>query len=109
MSSYFAVNMTKRSFISTNGFSLASKALEEVASCYSSKIGQEIEKSKFLLTKALKYLFFTLLSDILTEYSWLSYIIVIAIPIYVCATSSLPIAAGLMLSGVSTLELRLYF
>jgi len=43
------------------------------------------------------------LSDILVEYSWLSYIIVIAIavPMYVCATSSLPIAAGLMLGGVS--------
>ena len=43
------------------------------------------------------------ISDILKEYSWLSYliVIVIAIPMYVCATASLPIAAGLMLSGVS--------
>jgi len=43
------------------------------------------------------------LSEILIEYSWLSYIIVIAIavPMYVCATASLPIAAGLMLGGVS--------
>ncbi len=43
------------------------------------------------------------LSEILIEYSWLSYIIVIAIavPMYVCATASLPIAAGLMLAGVS--------
>ena len=43
------------------------------------------------------------LSDILMEYSWLSYVIVIiiAVPMYVCATASLPIAAGLMLSGVS--------
>ena len=43
------------------------------------------------------------LSDVLKEYSWLSYIIVIliAVPMYVCATASLPIAAGLMLSGVS--------
>ncbi|SFV53676.1 Transporter [hydrothermal vent metagenome] len=43
------------------------------------------------------------LSAILLEYSWLSYIIVIAIavPMYVCATASLPIAAGLMLAGVS--------
>jgi len=43
------------------------------------------------------------LSDILKEYSWLSYVIVIiiAVPMYVCATASLPIAAGLMLSGVS--------
>jgi len=43
------------------------------------------------------------LSEILVTYNWLSYIIVIAIavPMYVCATASLPIAAGLMLSGVS--------
>jgi hypothetical protein len=43
------------------------------------------------------------LSDILIEYSWLSYIIVIiiAVPMYVCATASLPIAGGLMLAGVS--------
>jgi uncharacterized membrane protein YraQ (UPF0718 family) len=43
------------------------------------------------------------LSDILMQYNWLSYLIVIAIavPMYVCATASLPIAAALMLSGVS--------
>ena len=43
------------------------------------------------------------LSEILLEYAWLSYfiVIIIAVPMYVCATASLPIAAGLMLSGVS--------
>ena len=43
------------------------------------------------------------LNEILVEYAWLSYVIVIiiAVPMYVCATASLPIAAGLMLSGVS--------
>ncbi|HHS92245.1 MAG TPA: permease, partial [Campylobacterales bacterium] len=43
------------------------------------------------------------LSEILVEYALLSYIIVIliAVPMYVCATASLPIAAGLILSGVS--------
>jgi len=43
------------------------------------------------------------LSAILLEYSWLSYIIVIiiAVPMYVCATASLPIAAGLVLAGVA--------
>ena len=43
------------------------------------------------------------LSEILVKYNWLSYIIVliIAVPMYVCATASLPIAAGLMLAGVS--------
>jgi len=43
------------------------------------------------------------LSDILLEYSWLSYVIaiIVAVPMYVCATASLPIAAGLILAGVS--------
>jgi len=43
------------------------------------------------------------LSDFLTQYAWLAYLIaiVIAVPLYVCATASLPIAAALMLSGVS--------
>lgn len=43
------------------------------------------------------------LSEILKEYTLLSYLIVIiiAVPMYVCATASLPIAAGLILSGVS--------
>lgn len=43
------------------------------------------------------------LSEILITYHWLSYLIVvlIAVPMYVCATASLPIAAGLMLAGVS--------
>jgi len=90
--------------------------------------GESEEKKDFSLTAAIKYAFVTLLgdiakplfwglllgalitvaipenlSDILKEYSWLSYLIVIiiAVPMYVCATASLPIAAGLMLSGVS--------
>ena len=89
---------------------------------------EEVLKSKFSLTKAVSYAFGRLLKDIasplfiglilgaiitvaipqnlstiLLEYSWISYIIVIAIaiPMYVCATASLPIAAGLMLAGVS--------
>ena len=43
------------------------------------------------------------LAQLLKDYSWLSYLVVIAIavPMYVCATASLPIAAGFMLSGVS--------
>lgn len=86
------------------------------------------EKKAFSFSAAMKYAFVTLLGDIakplfwglllgalitvaipenlseiLKEYSWLSYLIVIiiAVPMYVCATASLPIAAGLMLSGVS--------
>jgi uncharacterized membrane protein YraQ (UPF0718 family) len=43
------------------------------------------------------------LSALLNKYHFISYILVliIAIPMYVCATASLPIAASLMLSGVS--------
>ena len=86
------------------------------------------EKRKFSFIAALKYAFVTLLGDIakplfwglllgalitvaipdnlaelLKDKAWLSYLIVIiiAVPMYVCATASLPIAAGLMLSGVS--------
>jgi len=88
----------------------------------------DIKKKKFSLKKVFTYAFGTLikdiasplfiglllgaiitvaipqnLSEVLVKYSWLSYIIVIAIaiPMYVCATASLPIAAGLMLAGVS--------
>jgi uncharacterized membrane protein YraQ (UPF0718 family) len=86
------------------------------------------EKKKFSFKKAMNYSFITLfgdiakplfwglllgalitiaipqnLSNILSEYYWFSYLIAIsiAVPMYVCATASLPIAAGLMLSGVS--------
>ncbi|PHS37131.1 MAG: hypothetical protein COB07_11295 [Sulfurovum sp.] len=85
-------------------------------------------KKKFSFRAAMQYAFGTLLGDIakplfwglllgalitvaipenlaelLKDNSWLSYaiVIVIAVPMYVCATASLPIAAGLMLSGVS--------
>ena len=96
---------------------------------FSMNIPKSKEKSKtFSFRAAIKYAFVTLLGDIakplfwglllgalitvaipnnlshlLKEYSWLSYVIVIliAVPMYVCATASLPIAAGLMLSGVS--------
>jgi len=102
-------------------------SLKEASCCNSSCCDSE-KKSGFSLTAALKYAFITLLGDIakplfwglligaiitvtipdnlseiLQTYNWLSYLIVIAIavPMYVCATASLPIAAGLMLSGVS--------
>lgn len=101
---------------------------EEASCCSSAASCCAVEEKKFWFSSALHYAFVTLLgdiakplvwglivgalitvaipqsiSDILTEYSWFSYIIVIAIavPMYVCATASLPIAAGLMLSGVS--------
>ena len=112
-------------------FSMATEKKEEVScgtgtgSCCSSS---KEEKKPFSFTAAMKYAFITLLGDIakpllwglllgalitvaipenlaelLKDNTWLSYLIVIAIavPMYVCATASLPIAAGLMLSGVS--------
>ncbi len=105
--------------------------VQEVKSCCSSKQSCSVEKEKeksFSMLNAIKYSFGTLLgdiakplfwglvigalitiaipqnlSDILVEYAWFSYLIAIAIavPMYVCATASLPIAAALMLSGVS--------
>jgi uncharacterized membrane protein YraQ (UPF0718 family) len=107
-------------------FSLQKK--EEESCCSTAGSCCATEEKSFWLTSALRYAFITLLGDIakpliwglllgalitvaipqsisaiLIEYSWVSYIIVIAIavPMYVCATASLPIAAGLMLSGVS--------
>ncbi|GIT97676.1 SO_0444 family Cu/Zn efflux transporter [Sulfurovum sp. TSL1] len=107
-------------------FSLQKK--EEASCCSTDASCCATEAKSFWLAGALRYAFITLLgdiakpliwglllgalitvaipqsiSDMLIEYSWLSYLIVIAIavPMYVCATASLPIAAGLMLSGVS--------
>lgn len=101
---------------------------EEDSCCSSAACSQSEEKGKFSFVKAMKYAFGTLLSDIasalliglllgafitvaipsnlseiLIDYSWLSYVIAIciAVPMYVCATASLPVAAGLMLAGVS--------
>ncbi len=86
------------------------------------------DKKKFSFVAGIKYAFGTLFSDIakplfwgliigaiitiaipdnlaelLSDNSWFSYLLAIsiAVPMYVCATASLPIAAGLMLSGVS--------
>ncbi|WP_373071788.1 SO_0444 family Cu/Zn efflux transporter [Sulfurimonas sp.] len=109
----------------TNFASKQEESCESGGSCCSSN---KEEKAKFSFSKAMKYAFVTLLgdiakplflglvigalitiaipqnlSDILTEYSWVSYMLVIAVavPMYVCATASLPIAAAFMLSGVS--------
>ncbi len=119
--------------ISTNIFvkdNAKFQVVEEVGSCCSSNscCDSEPKKKSFSFKRALDYGFVTLLGDIasalfwgliigalitvlipsnlseiLTQYSYLSYLIVIAIavPMYVCATASLPIAAGLMLAGVS--------
>ena len=108
----------------TLGITLIFKKKEAVSCCSADTVA----KKSFSLARAFKYAFGTLLGDIakplfwglilgalitiaipsnlseiLIEYSWLSYliVIVIAVPMYVCATASLPIAAGLMLSGVS--------
>ncbi len=113
------------------GFSMAapvSQKTETESCCSGGSCCESDAKQKFSFSKALKYAFITLLGDIakplfwglilgavitaaipenlstlLIEYSWISYLIVIiiAVPMYVCATASLPIAAALMLSGVS--------
>jgi uncharacterized membrane protein YraQ (UPF0718 family) len=117
----FANNL-KPSNSPMNSFSTKPKNLK-----FGTTTQQPIKKS-FSLKKALNYSFVSLLgdiakplfwglilgaaittmipqnlSDILTQYTWISYILAIsiAIPMYVCATASLPIAAALMLSGVS--------
>ena len=110
-------------------FVSVAKKEEDGSCCSGSSCCESATPSKrFSLKKALRYAFITLLGDIakplfwgliigalitvsipqnlseiLVTYGWLSYLIVIAIavPMYVCATASLPIAAGLMLSGVS--------
>ena len=88
----------------------------------------EKREKKFSFAEAMRYGFVTLMGDIakplfyglligaaitvaipqnlgewLSGYTWLGYLLVIAIavPMYVCATASLPIAASLVLSGVS--------
>lgn len=105
-------------------------ALADVQSCcnQSGCCENKIIKKRFSIINALKYAFIILLSDIakplffglilgaiiasiipdsleeiLKSHYWLSYVIaiLIGIPMYVCATASLPIAAALMLSGVS--------
>ena len=115
----------------TTGVSMTADSLikEEVDICSSDGSCCDTEERKnFSIGAALRYAFVTLLGDIakplfwgliigaaitaaipenlselLMEYTWLSYLIVIAIavPMYICATASLPIAAALMLSGVS--------
>uniref|UniRef100_UPI003F617AA2 SO_0444 family Cu/Zn efflux transporter n=1 Tax=Sulfonitrofixus jiaomeiensis TaxID=3131938 RepID=UPI003F617AA2 len=113
------------------GFSMTplhAKTDEAGSCCSGGSCCESTQKRGFSLRAALHYAFITLLGDIakplfwglligalitvaipenlsaiLVEYAWLSYLIVIAIavPMYVCATASLPIAAALMLSGVS--------
>ncbi len=116
----------------TQSFAIMTEEAESSCSGSSCCDDEQVDKEKslrnFSMRKALRYAFVTLLGDIarplfwgliigalitvlipqnlseiLVEYSWLSYLIVIAIavPMYVCATASLPIAAALMLSGVS--------
>lgn len=105
------------------------KKVEEESNCSCSSCGCETKKKKiFSITSALKYGFITLLADIakplfwglvigalitvlmpkdlsifLNEYPVLSYVIAVAValPMYVCATASLPIAAALVLNGVN--------
>ena len=108
-------------------FSIQSET-PQTDSCCSSSCGCEEKPQKFSFAAAMKYGFVTLLGDIakplfwgliigaaitaavpedlsgiLTDYPWLGYLIVVAIavPMYVCATASLPIAASLIIAGVA--------
>lgn len=101
---------------------------EHSSCCSNSSCSSEPKHKNFSLFSAIKYAYVTIFEDIskalflglllgalitiaipqnlsnfLIEYSWASYLIAItiAVPMYVCATASLPIAAALMLSGVS--------
>ncbi|HEY9190301.1 MAG TPA: SO_0444 family Cu/Zn efflux transporter [Sulfurovum sp.] len=123
-----AFSAVKASTAFSPAFSMQKKEETGESCCSTAASCCATEAKSFWLTSALRYAFVTLLGDIakpllwgliigalitvaipqsfseiLIEYSWLSYLIVIAIavPMYVCATASLPIAAGLMLSGVS--------
>lgn len=99
------------------------------SNCYTNKTPDDSnDKKNFNLKNIIFYAFGTLLQDIakplfiglllgalisvaipqnlnaiLVEHQWFSYLLalLIATPMYVCATASLPIAAGLMIAGVS--------
>jgi uncharacterized membrane protein YraQ (UPF0718 family) len=115
---------------STSTFSMHAPRQETSSETGEGSTDTAVDKAKqgFSLPAVLRYAFVTLLGDIakpllwglllgalitvaipedlaalLQDHTWLSYliVIVIAVPMYVCATASLPIAAGLMLSGVS--------
>lgn len=102
----------------TNSMWSTTKPLEEIVP----------PKKKFSFTRAMRYAFVTLfmdiakplffgllvgalitvampqnLSDILMANAWIAYLVAIgaAVPMYVCATASLPIAAALMLAGAT--------
>ena len=108
---------------SKTGFSATTPKAQETDSCCSNT-----KKERFSMKKVFTYSFGTLLKDIakplfyglilgaiitiaipqnlseiLMDNNWMSYLIAIAIavPLYVCATASLPIAAALIIAGVS--------
>lgn len=122
----------KSVFINEQKFSLAHNVKQKTfgVKSFSQAVQKPVQKSKFSIQRAVQYGFITLLgdiakplffglligalisvaipqslSDILIRYSWFSYLLsmAIAVPMYVCATASLPIAASLMLSGVGSI------
>ena len=125
-----AFSISSSSTSSSSALFSATKPQESCGTGQGSCCGTSSNSSQksFSFVAALRYAFVTLLGDIakplfwglllgalitvaipanlaelLKDSTWLSYVvvIVIAVPMYVCATASLPIAAGLMLSGVS--------
>jgi len=131
LTNIFAKETPKASFGTqpqkSTSFAMNAKQPKEL-NCTDDNCCSETPKGRFSIKGVFQYAFGTLLSDIakplfwgliigalitvampenlaniLKDSSWMSYllVIVIAVPMYVCATASLPIAAGLMLSGVS--------
>ena len=104
------------------------KIEEDVSSCGCASSCEEVVKQKFSIKKAFSYAYITLFKDmvkplfiglllgalfttftpkeyasLLFENQILTYIVIMlfAMPLYVCATASLPIAAALILEGMS--------
>jgi hypothetical protein len=128
MAAGIVTNLFDQTAKSATAPSFSVQPIADESCCSSASCCASSPSEKFSIIKALRYAFVTLLgdiatplfwglligalitvvipkdlSDILVEYAWLSYAIalLIAVPMYVCATASLPIAAALMLSGVS--------
>jgi uncharacterized membrane protein YraQ (UPF0718 family) len=126
LNNYLVTEPPKPAFSAVKPAAFAPQAPQ--ASCCGSSCGCAAPTPSFSFTAAMRYGFITLLGDIakplfwglligaaitvavpdnlsslLGNYPWLGYLIVVAIavPMYVCATASLPIAASLILAGVA--------
>ena len=122
LTNIFVKKEVKKSNLFTTVKPVKEKTVDKTSCC--SRSSSNTAQKKFSIKNAWKYGFVTLLGDIakplfwglpigalitvsipdnlstfIGDNIWLSYVIVM--PMYVCATSSLPIVAGLIISGVS--------